>query len=184
MKEKIEIKRFHTYSYPKIVVLVTMVKDGRPNIITLAWHSPVSIDPPLYGIGIHPKRVSHDAILDSKEFVVNFPPMDILDKVHFCGRISGRDEDKFGSSGLTAVPSEKVGAPLIEECYANLECKVVEHVTLGDHTWIVGEILSVHADKEKFENELVKDTEPVYYVGKDIYTTISDKREKVTLRNR
>jgi flavin reductase (DIM6/NTAB) family NADH-FMN oxidoreductase RutF len=184
MKSRIDVSRFRSYTFPRIVALATAVKDGKPNIITLAWHSPISSEPPLYGISVSPDRYSHDLILDSGEFVVNFPPFEVLDQVHACGRVSGRDEDKFELTGFTPIRGEKVRPPLIRECYAHLECKVVNNVTLGDHSWMTGEVLAAHADEERFENELVKDVRPIYYVGKDTYTSISTQREKLRSRNR
>ena len=71
------ITKFYNYSFPKLTVLVTLLDDnGKPNIITLAWHSACSIKPPMYGISIDPRRYSHDPIINTGEFVVNFcdPP--------------------------------------------------------------------------------------------------------------
>ncbi|PJB22242.1 MAG: flavin reductase family protein, partial [Euryarchaeota archaeon CG_4_9_14_3_um_filter_38_12] len=80
----------------------------------------------MYGISMDPKRYSHNLIMDSKEFVVNFAPFSIVDKLHYCGRHSGRNVDKFRETGLTPVPAEKVNAPLIKECYSHLECRLAE----------------------------------------------------------
>lgn len=184
MKKSIDVRRFRTYSFPKIVALVTTIKNGKPNVFTVAWHSPISFDPPLYGISVSPKRFSHDMIIDSAEFVVNFPSFELVDKTHKCGRVSGRDKDKFELTGLTPIPAEKVKPPLIEECYSHLECKLVSYITMGDHTWITGEVLAVHADEDKFENDLVKDVKPVFYVGKDTYTSITDERKEFKSGNR
>ena len=183
MKKQIEASDYMTYAFPRITTLVTAMEGDRPNVFAVAWHSPISMAPPLYGISVSPKRHSHDLILQSKEFVINFPCIEIVDKVHMCGRTSGRDADKFALTGLTPVPAEKVRPPLIGECYAHLECRAVRHESLGDHTWFTGEILSVCADEEAFVNGLIGHVRPVYYVGKDTYTTITGERIRQGQKN-
>ena len=103
------ITKFYNYSFPKLTVLVTLLDEaGKPNIITLAWHSAISIKPPLYGISIDPRRYSHEGILKNGEFVVNFCDWKIVDQVHYCGRHSGRKVDKFAETNLTPFPPKKV----------------------------------------------------------------------------
>ena len=146
MKINIEPGKYPYYTFPKMAALVTVMDKDKPNIITLAWHSPLSFKPPLYGISIDSKRHSHNLIMDSKEFVVNFAPFGIVEKLHYCGRHSGRNVDKFRETGLTPVPAEKVNAPLIKECYSHLECRLAETKKCGDHTLFVGEVVNVAAD--------------------------------------
>ena len=174
-----KINKFYNYSFPKLTALVTLLDEsGKPNIITLAWHSPVSIKPPMYGISIDPRRYSHDGIVKNGEFVVNFCDMSILDHVHYCGRHSGRKFDKFTATGLTPYVAQKVKAPLIAQAYAHLECKLVAHHLYGDHTWFVGEVLAITCD-EVFEDDLLsEEVEPVYYLGNNMYTSFSNVRKK------
>jgi flavin reductase (DIM6/NTAB) family NADH-FMN oxidoreductase RutF len=184
MKKSIEVAKYRTYAFPKITALVTSMKGDKPNVFTVAWHSPISSKPPLYGISVHPNRYSHELILEAKEFVVNFPDMALMEETHRCGRMSGRQKDKFELTGLTPMPAEKVKAPLIKECYSHLECRLYHHVTLGDHTWITGEVVAVHADEDRFENDVVKTAHPVLYLGKDMYTTVSGERSRIMPGNR
>ena len=81
---------------------------GKTNIITLAWHTPISRKPPLYGISIAPKRYSHALIEKSKEFVINFIPYSLVEAAQFCGTHSGRSTDKLCKTGLTLAPSKKL----------------------------------------------------------------------------
>ena len=172
MKISIEPEKYTYYTFPKMAALVTVMDKEKPNIITLAWHSPLSFNPPLYGISVDHKRYSHNLIMDSKEFVVNFAPFGIVEKLHYCGRHSGRNVDKFRETGLTPVPAEKVKAPLIKECYSHLECRLAETKKYGDHTLFVGEVVNVAADENAFE-KILKDVLPVYYLGENTYTTIN-----------
>jgi flavin reductase (DIM6/NTAB) family NADH-FMN oxidoreductase RutF len=176
MKTTIELtKKWMYYTFPKLTVLVTVEdrsQPTRPNIITIAWHSPVSLTPPQYGISIDPRRYSHDLIVDSGEFVVNFAGFEILDDMHFCGRRSGRKVDKFKDTNLTPEKAQKVNAPLINKCYAHLECKLVDRHLYGDHTWFVGEVVAVSADEDWFEAGVLKSgNQPIYYLGNNIYNS-------------
>ena len=177
MKINIAPEKYAYYTFPKMAALVTVMDKDKPNIITLAWHSPLSFNPPLYGISMDPKRYSHNLIMDSKEWVVNFAPFSIVEKLHYCGRHSGRNVDKFRETGLTPVPAEKVSAPLIKECYSHLECRLAETKKYGDHTLFVGEVVNVAADEGAFDR-ILKNVLPVCYLGENTYTTIDNSVRK------
>jgi len=156
-KEKVNVKVNSAYRllHPMHTVLVTSVgKTGKPNIITLAWAMPASINPPLVAISVSPRRHSHMLIEETKQFVVNIPTLDMLDKAVFCGTVSGRNHDKFKETGLTPLSGKKVKAPLIEECVGHLECKLHSQFTAGDHTIFVGEIVDAYVDKEPSQTRM------------------------------
>jgi flavin reductase (DIM6/NTAB) family NADH-FMN oxidoreductase RutF len=58
--------------------------------------------------------------------VVAVPGVELAPKIVQVGNCSGRDVDKFETIGLTPLPAARVAAPLVAECFANLECKVVD----------------------------------------------------------
>lgn len=155
-------------------VLVSCSHDGKRNLITLAWTSPVSADPRLVAVAVAPGRFSHDLIRESREFVVNVPSSEILPAVWECGTVSGRDVDKFESAGLTAEQAQSVKAPLVAECFAHIECRVVAAPVLGDHTLFVGEVLAASAELEAFDGHLTL-REPYHTLhhlgGRDFVTT-------------
>lgn len=138
--------------FPTITTLATCVDDeGRGNIITLGWSMKTSADPPMVAISVKPSRYSHDLIEKQGEFVLAVPTMEIVEEIHYCGRKSGRNVEKFKETGLTPLPAEKVRAPLIKECPANLECKLVSKLTTGDHTIFVGEVVVAHVDEAAYD---------------------------------
>lgn len=140
--------------YPCPVVLVTCTDGaGKPNIITLAWVGVVCSDPPMVGIAIRPGRYSYMLIDRAGEFVVNIPTKDIVDQTDYCGKVSGREVDKFSKSGLTPEPSGKVAPPLIRECPVNLECKVKDKVRLGSHDLFIGEVVSSHVEESMLDSK-------------------------------
>jgi len=181
MKVDGSLRNFYHYAFPMQAVLVTCKYEEKTNIVTVAWHTPISAKPPLYGISLSSKRYSFELIKKSGEFAVNFAPFEILERVHYCGTHSGRSVDKIKETGLTLLPAKKINAPLIKECYAHLECKLRDAIELGDHFFVVGEVVSVSGDDSAFEKGVleIENVKPVYYLGDSIYTTVDGniKRE-------
>lgn len=184
--EKVEVSVSSSYRllHPMHIVLVSCVgKRGRPNIITLAWAMPTSINPPLVAVSIAPRRHSYLLIEKTKEFVVNIPTMDILNETLFCGRKSGKYYDKFKETGLTASRSRKVKTPIIKECVAHLECKLHSQLTTGDHTIFVGEIVEAYADKEAFTDKYnLKNARMIFHLGGNEFATLGSKVFKPKLQ--
>ena len=163
--------------HPMHTVLVTCAsKAGKANIITLAWIMPTSAKPPMVAISVAPRRCSHKLIEESGEFVVNVPSMRLVHQTLFCGRTPGRKIDKFRETHLTAAPAKRVKAPIIKECVAHLECKLVQKITTGDHTLFVGEVLAAYANKSVFSDMYdVKKAKPVFHMGGNSFVTASTK---------
>jgi len=146
---EIKLNKAYSLLYPKQTILVTCIsKDGKPNIMTAVWATPVSFDPPYLAICIGKKRYSHNLIKETKEFALNFPSAEMKDAVVICGSISGKNTDKFKEANLTQLKAKKIKAPLIKECLASIECKVVNEINAGDHTIFVGEVLAAQKNKE------------------------------------
>jgi len=133
---------------PVPAVLVTCRDaDGHDNIITLGWVGVVCSAPPLLGIAIRPERHSHPMLVASGEFGLNVATADQVRLVDHCGLASGRDEDKFRTTGLTRLSGTAIRAPLIAECPINLECVVRQRLQLGTHDLFLGEVLAVRASE-------------------------------------
>lgn len=127
---------------PSRVVWAVAEHAGRRSICPLGWKMRTSGSPPMVAISVAPSRYTHDLISASGDFVLSWPGGDLADATLLCGTCSGRDTDKFARAGLTPLPAEKVGAPLVKECVANLECRLAGRLTSGDHTIFTGEILA------------------------------------------
>ena len=135
---------------PLPAVLVSCAYEGRTNLITIAWTGIVNSEPPMTYISVRKSRFSHDLISESGNFVINLVSEDKTKELDFCGVKSGRDLDKFKESGFTAISSEIVGAPLVDEAIINLECVVKEVHEYPSHDMFVAEIVKVHAAEELF----------------------------------
>ena len=127
-------------------VVLASVGGKKDNIIALAMCHIFSMKPPYLGVGIAPRRFSHELFKESKDFAINIPNRGMLKAVVTCGTKSGRDVDKFQVSGLTREKATKISSPLIAECPVNIECVKVNEIEAGDHTWFVGEIVSSKKD--------------------------------------
>lgn len=175
-KIDVEVELAQRLFAPRLTVLTTSVdKNGKPNIIALSWAMPASFDPPLVTISVGMQRYSHELIAGCEEFVVNIPPISILDKVHICGSRSGRTADKFMEAGLTSIASKKIRPPRIKECVAHIECKLVGKFQAGDHTIFVGKVVAASVDEAAFDSkgnimnlELFK---PIFHLGGDAFST-------------
>jgi len=155
-----------TYLYPIPAVLVTCGPPDKPNIITLAWVGTMCSDPPMVGISIRPSRYSHGLVKQHGEFAVNLPTADLVRVTDYCGNVSGRKVDKFADTGLTPAPAKAIGTVVIAECPVNIECKVVQILSLGSHDLFLGKVVAVQADKDVLEEsgriDLVK-AKPLVY---------------------
>lgn len=130
------------YLYPLRTYLIVSGVE-KPNVMTADWVVPLSFNPEMLGVAIGHTRYTHRLIKECREFVVAVPTIELLKDVWVAGTTSGAKEDKTVKLGLTFIESKKVKVPSIRECQANIECKVVNEVETGDHTFFVGEILNV-----------------------------------------
>jgi flavin reductase (DIM6/NTAB) family NADH-FMN oxidoreductase RutF len=78
--------------------------------------------------------------------VINIPTVALAEKVVACGNASGRRVDKFKAFGLTPVAAACVQAPLIAECFASLECKVVDRKLVAQYNFFVLEVVQAWID--------------------------------------
>jgi flavin reductase (DIM6/NTAB) family NADH-FMN oxidoreductase RutF len=161
-------------------VLISCVgKASKPNITTMAWAMPTSINPPLVAISLAPGRHSHTLIEESGEFIVNIPTLEVLQAVYACGSLTGRSFDKFRKANLTQMPAKRVKAPAIRECIAHLECEVKDKITTGDHTIFIGKILEAYADMGVFtESYDLKKARMLYHAGGNNFAVLDPKLYK------
>ena len=103
----------------------------------------LEFEPPLVGCVISHRNYSFATLQRTRECVINLPTVELAEKVVACGNASGRRVDKFKAFGLTSVAAAGVQAPLIAECYAHLECKVVNRKLVAQYNFFVLEV--VHA---------------------------------------
>lgn len=130
---------------PAVMVSVTD-KEGKLNIITVAWAGTVCTNPPMVSISVRPSRYSYQILEETGEFVINLTNESLVKACDYCGVVSGRDVNKFAKTGLTPIPMEHVHAMGIDESPVNMECKITEKRELGSHTMFIAEVVGVTVD--------------------------------------
>lgn len=154
------------------VSLLTTTYRDQPNVMTAGWLMPLSFDPVLIGVAIHPARLSHEFVTKSEVFALNVPNMDLIAAVHACGLTSGREGDKWTAAKLTPMEAIEIEAPLISECVAHIECGLLDRRMWGDHDLFVGRVLQVQADDEAFAGFWNIEADPgriLHHLGADRY---------------
>jgi flavin reductase (DIM6/NTAB) family NADH-FMN oxidoreductase RutF len=136
-----------------VVVVGTYDNAGKPNVMTAAWAGICCSEPPCIQVSIRKSRFSHVLITEKRAFTLNIPPEQMAAEADFIGMASGRDRDKFGTTGLTPVKGELVDAPLVGEFPIGMECRLLKVVELGSHDLFVGEVLATWVDEEKLNEQ-------------------------------
>ena len=134
------------------VILVTTQFGGKPNIMTISWTMVLDFTP-RFAMTTGPWNYSYTALQESRECVIAIPTVDMIDRVIGIGTCSGADTDKFETYGLTPVEGEHVEPPLIRECLANVECKVVDIVK--KHNIVVLEGIAAYFDRSRKEKRTI-----------------------------
>ncbi|MCR4408460.1 MAG: flavin reductase family protein [Anaerolineae bacterium] len=159
--------------YPVPVTLITCLgSEGEPNVFTASWVGTVSSSPPQVAISVRPYRYSHVAIEQTGEFVINIPDESLLRAVDVCGHISKARADKFAMTGLTLMPASQLKTPLVAECPVNIECQVVQKISLDSHDLFVSKIIAVHVDEALLDEAGFIDysrTRPIAYLGNEYW---------------
>ena len=139
--------------YPVPAVMVTAAdREGKSNIITIAWTGTVCTNPPMAYISVRPERYSYGMLKETGEFVINLTTEKLVRATDYCGVKSGRATDKWKETGLTPIPAQEVNVPLIKESPVNIECRVSEIRELGSHHMFLARVVAVDVD-EAYLNE-------------------------------
>jgi len=131
---------------PGPVVLLTTARKGRANVMTMSWHMMVEFEPPTVACICSSANYSYEALHATGECVIALPARKLAAKVVKVGNSSGRTLDKFAAFGLTPLPAERVQPPLIKECFANLECKVIDRRLENRYNMFILEVLKAWID--------------------------------------
>jgi len=145
--QQLKLSKAFTLLEPGPVILVT-THDGKNNIMTLSWTMVLDFTPQ-FAITTGEWNYSFAALCKTRECVIAIPTIDQLDQVVGIGMCSGADTDKFAKFKLTPLPGKVVHAPLIKECLANIECRVIDIVSA--HNIIVLQAVAAYMDTERQE---------------------------------
>jgi flavin reductase (DIM6/NTAB) family NADH-FMN oxidoreductase RutF len=143
-KKNFPLAKIRRFIEPGPILLISSAYRGERNIMTLGWHMMLGFDPALVGCFIWDENHSFSLIRKSKECVINIPTFELVDAVIAVGNAHGGKGDKFEEFGLTPVKASKVDAPLIAECYANFECKLVDGSQINRYSLFIFEVVKAH----------------------------------------
>ncbi|MBI4938525.1 MAG: flavin reductase family protein [Nitrosomonadales bacterium] len=166
-KKSFPLSRVYGLLEPGPVVMLTTSRKGTPNIMTLSWHTMMEFEPPLIGCVISGRNHSFDTLLATKECALNIPAAELAEKVAAIGNCSGRKVDKFAAFHLTPVAATRIEAPLIAECYANLECRVADTRLVNKYNFFILEVLKAWIDPA------VKNPRTLHHRGKGVFAVDS-----------
>jgi flavin reductase (DIM6/NTAB) family NADH-FMN oxidoreductase RutF len=154
---------------PMPVVLVGTQAEGKANFMAVGWITRANGNPPMIACGIGSHRFTARGIVETKTFSVNIPSSDLLEKIDYCGIVSGEKTDK--SQIFDVFYGSLETAPMIRECPVTLECTLVQGVLLPTHTLFIGEIAGVYAD-----GRVIKDGKPDFPAIDPLFLTMPDNR--------
>jgi len=183
MNKKIALKPA-TVLHPHPVLLVgTFGMDGKPNLMNAAWGGICCSDPPCVAVSLREATLTYHNILSSKAFSVGIPSRKHVEAADYVGIVSGHDHDKFRDTGLTALKSDKVNAPLAAELPFSLECRLLQYHKLGLHTIFIGEIVGIQADENVLGSDGLPDIEKTQAIiwggiGNNHYFAVGEKLGK------
>lgn len=163
MKKNYALSKVYQLLETGPVVLVTTAAKGKPNVMALAWHTMMDFEPPLVGFVLGEQSLSFKTLKATRECVINIPTVDLAAKVMRCGNTSGRKTDKFAKFGLTPVAASQVKAPLIAECFASLECRVVDTRLASTHNFFIVQVVKTWVDAA------VKNPKTIHHRGKNLF---------------
>ena len=166
---QLELNKAFTLIEPGPVILVTTHDENKDNIMTISWTMVMDFTP-VFAITTGEWNYSFAALQKHRECVIAIPTVDLLDKVVGIGTCSGADTDKFAKFELTPVPAKLVKPPLIRECLANIECKVIDIVK--KHNIVVLEAVAAYLDSERKEKRMV------HAVGDGTFIVDGDKIDR------
>ncbi len=168
-KKSFPLSEVYRLLEPGPVVMVTTARRGRANIMTQSWHMMMDFEPPIVGCIISDRSYTFGILKATRECVINIPTVELAPKMVRSGNLSGKKVDKFKVLALTAVPAARVQPPLIDECYANLECKVVDARLAARYNLFILEVLKAWVDPSR------KNPRTLHHLGRGVFMVAGRK---------
>ena len=144
-------------------MLVATAQKGRANVMAMSWHTMLEFEPPLVGCVISNRNCTFDVLKATGECTINIPTVDLAAKVVRCGNVSGLTVNKFDACGLTPAPSSCLRAPIVAECFANLECKVIDRSMVAKYNFFVLEVVKAWIDPAR------KSPRTIHHRGRGVF---------------
>jgi flavin reductase (DIM6/NTAB) family NADH-FMN oxidoreductase RutF len=165
---------------PGPVTIITTKWNAIANAMPAVWAMPVSLEPPLVAVCVHPSRHTYDMIRHTDEFAINIPSRQLLNHTQYLGQVSGRELLKIEGARLPTFSGGQVTSPLLEGCLGWIECEALDAIPTGDHSLILGRVLKVWVEEEAFDETWLledEDLRPLHYLGGTSYALLGERLE-------
>jgi flavin reductase (DIM6/NTAB) family NADH-FMN oxidoreductase RutF len=163
-KKSFPLSKVYQLLEPGPVVMVTTSCNGKSNIMTMSWHMMVDFEPPILAFVMSNQNYSFDSLKRTKECVINIPTVELASKVVGVGNCSGSKIDKFKKFNLLQEHASQVKVPMLSECYANLECKVVDMKMATKYNIFILEVVKAWITPSK------KRPQTIHHCGNGVFT--------------
>jgi flavin reductase (DIM6/NTAB) family NADH-FMN oxidoreductase RutF len=168
------------------VTLVSSQAGERSNVMAASWAMPLDFDPPKVAVVIDRSTLTRELVEASREFALNIPPRALADATLGVGSVSGRAADKWEGFPVTAMPASRIVAPLVAECVAWLECRLLDEQDVERrHDLFIAEVIAASADDRVFSGGRWHfddiDLRTIHYVAGGQFFTVG---EPVVLQGR
>lgn len=167
-RKSIPLSQVYRLLEPGPVVMVTTASKDQKDVMTMSWHMMIDFEPPILGCVISDQNYTFDILKKTRECVINIPTVELAAKVVGVGNTSGRKVDKFKKFQLLQEPASHVNVPLLAECYASLECKVIDMKMATKYNLFILEIVKAWIRPMK------KRPRMIHHCGKGIFVVDGD----------
>jgi flavin reductase (DIM6/NTAB) family NADH-FMN oxidoreductase RutF len=179
MRVSVPLRRAYKLINHGPTTLITSAAGGRRNVMTAAWVMGLDYEPAKLAAVIAAGTFTRTLVAASGEFVVNVPTVKLLDTVYAAGQVSGDEEDKFSSYALTTSEASIVGAPLLDDCAAWLECKVIPEPHMEErYDLFVADVVAAWADDASFVDGLWRfprdEDRTLHHLSSGVFITSGD----------
>ena len=155
------LREFIPLMQPSRPVLVTSrFANGRFNVAPFSWCTPVSQDPPMLALALltTPRRQrSLINILRDGQFVVNMPGPDLASRLVASSYWYPKGVNKLEQLGFETSPAQTMELPLLSECRAHMECRLVQSIVTGDHTTLIADVVAASYDPAAYGHGMLLD---------------------------
>jgi flavin reductase (DIM6/NTAB) family NADH-FMN oxidoreductase RutF len=142
MKKVLEHKNLFCLPWTQTILGTHL--EGKVNFMALGWLTRVNFKPAMLGICVNKNNGSYDAILETGEFSVNVPSVEMVEATDYTGLVSGKRVDK--SELFNIFYGKLKAAPMISDCPLTMECKVSQTVDLPTNAFFIAEIMNIYTE--------------------------------------
>ena len=145
-KKRFPLSKVYGLLEPGPVLLLTTAHRQACNVMPVSWYSMLEFEPPRLACVVSAANHSEKLLRASRECVLNIPTVELARQVVGCGNCSGAQVDKFSRFGLARSPGRQVSAPLLDDCFASLECRLIDTRLARRYGQFVLEVVAAWVD--------------------------------------